>query len=92
MEDKRWVRTADYQNAVYSSCSFIYPGPKTSSESNKHINKPDQARIEELQQVWFVSRAFTTCEGPLAQSAERRADNAKVVSSRLTWTIFFLIL
>ena len=27
--------------------------------------------------------------GPLAQSAERRADNAKVVSSRLTWTTFF---
>ena len=27
--------------------------------------------------------------GPLAQSAERRADNAKVVSSRLTRTIFF---
>ena len=27
--------------------------------------------------------------GPLAQSVERRADNAKVVSSRLTWTIFF---
>ena len=51
MEDKRWVSIAEYQNAVYSSCSFIYPGPKTSSESNKHINKPDQARIEELQQV-----------------------------------------
>ena len=27
--------------------------------------------------------------GPLAQSVERRADNAKVVSSRLTWTIYF---
>ena len=27
--------------------------------------------------------------GPLAQQAERRADNAKVVSSRLTWTTFF---
>ena len=27
--------------------------------------------------------------GPLAQSVERRADNAKVVSSRLTWTNFF---
>ena len=25
-------------------------------------------------------------DGPLAQSVERRADNAKVVSSRLTWT------
>ena len=27
--------------------------------------------------------------GPLAQSVERRADNAKAVSSRLTWTILF---
>ena len=27
--------------------------------------------------------------GPLAQSVERGADNAKVVSSRLTWTNFF---
>ncbi len=27
--------------------------------------------------------------GPLAQLAERRADNAKVVRSRLTWTIHF---
>ena len=27
--------------------------------------------------------------GPLAQSVERRADNAKVVSSRLTRTTFF---
>ena len=29
--------------------------------------------------------------GPLAQSAERRADNVKVVSSSLTWTteLFF---
>ena len=27
--------------------------------------------------------------GPLAQSVERRADNAKVVRSRLTWTNFF---
>ena len=27
-------------------------------------------------------------EGPLAQSVERGADNAKVVSSRLTWTNF----
>ena len=26
--------------------------------------------------------------GPLAQSVERRADNAKVVSSRLTWTTY----
>ncbi len=29
--------------------------------------------------------------GPLAQSAERRADNAKVVSSSLTWTTFFSV-
>ncbi len=29
--------------------------------------------------------------GPLAQSAERGADNAKVVSSSLTWTIFFFL-
>ena len=28
-------------------------------------------------------------KGPLAQSVERGADNAKVVSSRLTWTTFF---
>ena len=28
--------------------------------------------------------------GPLAQSVERRADNAKVESSRLSWTTFFL--
>ncbi len=27
--------------------------------------------------------------GPLAQSAERGADNAKVVSSSLTWTISY---
>ena len=29
--------------------------------------------------------------GPLAQSVERRADNAKAVSSRLTWTTFFFL-
>ena len=29
--------------------------------------------------------------GPLAQSVERGADNAKVVSSRLTWTNLFLL-
>ena len=29
------------------------------------------------------------CGGPLAQSVERGADNAKVVSSRLTWTSIF---
>ncbi len=28
--------------------------------------------------------------GPLAQSAERGADNAKVMSSSLIWTIFYL--
>ena len=36
----------------------------------------------------FVSDLWR-CGGPLAQSVERRADNAKVVSSRLTWTILF---
>ena len=30
--------------------------------------------------------------GPLAQSVERRADNAKVESSRLSWTTFFFSL
>ena len=30
-------------------------------------------------------------QGPLAQSVECGADNAKVVSSRLTWTIFLLL-
>ena len=29
------------------------------------------------------------CAGPLAQSVERRADNAKVESSRLSWTTLF---
>ena len=35
------------------------------------------------------TKNFTTLNiaGPLAQSAERGADNAKVVSSILTWTI-----
>ena len=39
---------------------------------------------------WYLSQPQTA--GPLAQSAERRADNAKVVSSSLTWTteLFFL--
>ena len=39
-----------------------------------------------------ISRAVSanyTVWGPLAQSVERRADNAKVVSSRLTWTTVF---
>ena len=40
---------------------------------------------------------FYCVSGPLAQSVERRADNAKVVSSSLTWTIvlhklFFLFI
>ena len=37
---------------------------------------------------------YVLVDGPLAQSVERRADNAKVVSSRLTWTtslFFFLV-
>ena len=38
---------------------------------------------------YSVNFPFLTSAGPLAQSVERRADNAKVVSSRLTWTIFF---
>ena len=37
----------------------------------------------------LVCLEFLCQPGPLAQSAERRADNAKVVSSRLTWTTFF---
>ena len=32
---------------------------------------------------------FLVITGPLAQSVERRADNAKVESSRLSWTTFF---
>ena len=37
---------------------------------------------------------YVLVDGPLAQSVERRADNAKVVSSRLTWTtsLFFFSL
>ncbi len=34
----------------------------------------------------------TSMCGPLAQSVERRADNAKVESSRLSWTICFFLL
>ena len=40
---------------------------------------------------WVFYRAkrwLSPSAGPLAQSVERRADNAKVVSSRLTWTTF----
>ena len=36
------------------------------------------------------SKSSETQRGPLAQSAERRADNAEVVSSRLTWTNVFI--
>ena len=35
---------------------------------------------------------FLIITGPLAQSVERRADNAKVESSRLSWTTFFFLL
>ena len=37
--------------------------------------------------IWKYNSATCTTAGPLAQSAERGADNAKVVSSILTWTI-----
>ena len=36
--------------------------------------------------IWTYNSAITTTAGPLAQSAERGADNAKVVSSTLTRT------
>ena len=36
--------------------------------------------------IWTYNSATSTTAGPLAQSAERGADNAKVVSSTLTQT------
>ena len=45
--------------------------------------------------IWTYNSATSTTAGPLAQSAERGADNAKVVSSTLTRTtkrIFFFYL
>ena len=42
--------------------------------------------------VWNSIRYKGSTAGPLAQSVERRADNAKAVSSSLTWTIFFSML
>ena len=45
--------------------------------------------------IWTYNSAISTTAGPLAQSAERGADNAKVVSSTLTRTtkrIFFFYL
>ena len=41
-----------------------------------------------------INSQYSSCihtPGPLAQSAERRADNAKVVSSSLTWTTEFFV-
>ena len=37
-----------------------------------------------LESLWDVKYGYQS--GPLAQSVERCADNAKVVSSILTWT------
>ena len=70
---------------------FVYPAPKTSLESNVHPKQPHTSRIEELNMVGLKEfiLSLAVINGPLAQSAERRADNAKVVSSRLTRTMFF---
>ena len=56
------------------------------------------AEYHDARFVWYTYTYITMLAGrmfvcgPLAQSAERRADNAKVVSSRLTRTIFFFFL
>ena len=44
------------------------------------------AKIREFHLELFSANSR---QGPLAQSVERGADNAEVVSSRLTWTTFF---
>ena len=78
---------------IVSKCCFrfVYPAPKTSLESNVHPKQPHTSRIEELNMVGLKDSILgrVVINGPLAQSAERRADNAKVVSSRLTRTMFF---
>ena len=51
---------------------------KTSAQNHSYDDTDTGKYIERYCQV-----------GPLAQSVERGADNAKVVSSRLTWTTFF---
>ena len=50
----------------------------------------DTIRLPWQHQERYAYFAAGACEqGPLAQSVERGADNAKAVSSRLTWTKFF---
>ena len=46
---------------------------------------------EELGQIEYIfsDKVCNSPAGPLAQSVERRADNAKVMSSSLIWTTFF---
>ncbi|XP_065829258.1 uncharacterized protein [Oscarella lobularis] len=41
-----------HQWGMTAKREFIYPGPKTSLESNQHPGLPDEARKEELQQPW----------------------------------------
>ena len=62
--------------------------------AKKHLTLEEySAWAEEYHEARYIISIFQhfSTDGPLAQSVERRADNAKVVSSRLTWTtkVFF---
>ena len=70
------------------------PPPLSSPPRTRYIGslkrkKKNRAAITREEDQTDSGELHVLCEGPLAQSVERGADNAKVVSSRLTWTNFF---
>ena len=91
-DDKTFeLRIADTSNALLITPTLILH--KDAGKSRTIIILGDRVRVD----FFSINPQYSLCidtRGPLAQSAERRADNAKVVSSSLTWTTehFFSIL
>ena len=66
--------------------------PRTRYIGSLKRKKKNRASVAQEDDTPDIGELCVLCGGPLAQSVERGADNAKVVSSRLTWTNFFLFL
>ena len=74
---------------IYSNQNHLVHTPHQRDTGNemKQTNKQTTAKLRENSIIKTKNSAALNIAGPLAQSAERGADNAKVVSSILTWTI-----
>ena len=86
-DDKTFeLRIADTSNALLITPTLILPKDAGKSRTIIMLGEREESGF------FSINSQYSLCmdmPGPLAQSAERRADNAKVVSSSLTWTIEF---